>query len=81
MLLSFNIYHFIYFQNENKILDSPETEDVLGVKCTFENECNWTWNKTLNDGFKVVTGTNLSESSLNGPAHDSMNDPYGIYKN
>lgn len=60
-------------------MDSLETEDVLGVKCTFENECNWTWNETLNDGFKVVTGANLSESNLSGPAVDSMNDAAGNY--
>lgn len=67
------------FQNENQIIDTPETEDVLGVKCTFENECNWTWNETLDDGFKVVTGSNLSNSNLIGPTVDTMHDTNGKY--
>lgn len=59
-----------------------EIEEVLGVKCTFESDCAWTWQKHLSDGFYVVTGANLTESNMTGmmpgPAADSFNDANGI---
>lgn len=54
---------------------------MLGVKCNFETECAWTWNKTVTDTFHVVTGGNLTESNLTGmmpgPAADAKDDANG----
>ena len=56
-------------------------EDVLGVKCTFEIQCAWTWNESYVDGFQVVTGANLTNSNrtgmMPGPSADSENNAFG----
>uniref|UniRef100_A0A1B0CWR4 receptor protein-tyrosine kinase n=1 Tax=Lutzomyia longipalpis TaxID=7200 RepID=A0A1B0CWR4_LUTLO len=60
-----------------------EIDDVLGVKCSFETECAWTWNETIVDGFQVVTGANLTESNrtgiMPGPPADALNDAGGHF--
>lgn len=62
---------------------SSKIEDVLGVKCTFETECAWTWNESIPDGFKVVTGANLTELNMTGlmpgPSADAVNNANGHF--
>lgn len=57
-------------------------EDVLGVKCNFENDCAWTWDENVLDGFTVVTGANLTDSNrtgiMPGPGADPTNDANGL---
>lgn len=66
---------------ETKPEISTQIEDRLGVKCNFETECAWTWDKTSNDSFQVITGANLSESNLTGmmpgPVADAKGDANG----
>lgn len=66
---------------KNRIDSSTAIEDSLGVKCNFETECAWTWNKTMSDSFHVVTGGNLTQSNLTGmmpgPATDAQEDANG----
>lgn len=31
-------------------------EEAAGIRCNFESECHWTWDKTLNNTFQVVNG-------------------------
>lgn len=61
-----------------------EKDDRLGVQCTFEKECAWTYDEEVTDGFHVVNGVNLTESNrtgmMPGPSADSANDANGLYK-
>lgn len=60
---------------------STPIEDKLGLKCTFDNECAWTWNTSNSDAFHIVTGANLTETNITGmmpgPAADAKDDANG----
>lgn len=79
------IYGKFYFQPALRPPpeDNPEIdmEEMLGVKCTFERECAWKWDKDIPNGFQVVTGQLLREQNMTGlmpgPDADPKNDAYG----
>jgi hypothetical protein len=79
------ILHFYYFslqlqhRNYQKPLQTVEIEDVLGVKCTFENACAWTWNEDVVDGFYIVSGANLTEANRTGIMPGNRHNYYNIY--
>lgn len=58
-------------------------EDTLGVKCTFETDCAWTWEEKKIDGFQVVTGVNLTNANrtglMPGPIADYENNANGHF--
>lgn len=62
---------------------STQIEDMLGVKCTFETECAWIWNTTINDTFHVVTGANLTQTNITGmmpgPVADAKDNANGEF--
>ncbi|XP_017466502.1 PREDICTED: ALK tyrosine kinase receptor [Rhagoletis zephyria] len=62
---------------------SSEIEDQLGVKCTFETPCAWNWSEGLEDGFQVISGTELVKKNMTGlypgPIADSTEDANGHF--
>ncbi|XP_055625903.1 tyrosine-protein kinase receptor isoform X2 [Toxorhynchites rutilus septentrionalis] len=67
----------------NPLIDGDEAEDDLGMKCNFESECTWTWDKHDHNSFQVVTGANLTESNrtgmMPGPSADGLSDVNGHF--
>lgn len=41
-------------------------DELLGLKCTFETQCAWTWDEGLPDGFGVYTGENITTMNKTG---------------
>ncbi|ALC42076.1 Alk [Drosophila busckii] len=62
---------------------SSEIEDLLGVKCNFETPCAWLFTEHLNDGFQVLTGTELANRNrtgvMPGPVADNIGDANGHF--
>lgn len=56
---------------------------MLGVTCDFETKCMWTYDQTIENGFQVVSGINLTESNrtgmMPGPSIDGQNDALGHF--
>lgn len=40
-----------------------QAEEANGIRCNFETECNWDWDKTQNDTFQVVNLNNVSNAN------------------
>lgn len=50
-------------------------EEAAGIRCHFETECHWTWDKSLNNTFQVVNGKNVSDTGMQpGPSADNAGD-------
>lgn len=43
-----------------------DNEEKLGVKCTFEKPCSWTFDEADGSNFFVTTGTNLTLANITG---------------
>lgn len=43
--------------------NSVQVEEANGVRCSFENECRWEWDKTQNNTFQVVNLSNVSDAN------------------
>lgn len=58
-----------------------QAEESVGIRCNFEVECNWKWDKTQNDTFQVVNGNNITDGNLTGltpePNADNKGDVNG----
>lgn len=53
-------------------------EEAAGIRCTFETECQWTWDKTLNNTFQVVNGKNVTDTGMQpGPSADNAGNVKG----
>lgn len=39
-----------------------QAEEANGIRCNFETECIWEWEKTQNDTFQVVNLNNVSDA-------------------
>lgn len=47
--------------------DDIDSEEKLGVKCTFEKQCAWTFDTNVTGpNFEVTTGVSLKESNVTG---------------
>lgn len=49
-------------------------EEAAGIRCNFETECHWTWDKTLNNTFQVVNGKAFAKTDTGiqpGPSGDN----------
>lgn len=50
-------------------------EEAAGIRCNFESECHWTWDKTLNNTFQVVNSKNTTDTGMQpGPSADNAGD-------
>lgn len=50
-------------------------EEAAGIRCSFESECHWTWDKALNNTFQVVNGKNVTDTGMQpGPSADNPGD-------
>lgn len=50
-------------------------EEMAGIRCDFESECHWTWDKAMNNTFHVVNGRNVSDTGMQpGPSADNAGD-------
>lgn len=60
---------------------NAQAEEEAGIRCNFETECLWKWDKTQNDTFQVVTGKNITDSGslLPGPSADNAGNVHGQY--
>ncbi|XP_067626535.1 tyrosine-protein kinase receptor isoform X2 [Eurosta solidaginis] len=71
------------YETQTDFTPSSEIEDQLGVKCTFETPCAWNWADGLQDGFQVMSGTELSQKNMTGqfpgPVADSSEDANGHF--
>lgn len=48
-------------------IDDIDFDEKLGVKCTFEKPCAWTWDKNVTGpNFEVITGANLTKNNVTG---------------
>lgn len=57
---------------------AAQIEEATGIRCSFETECHWKWDKAQNDTFQVVTGGNISNiGMLPGPNADNAGDVKG----
>lgn len=58
---------------------NAQAEEEAGIRCNFETECLWKWDKTQNDTFQVVTGNNITDtgSLLPGPSADNTGNVHG----
>ena len=60
-------------------------DEKLGVKCSFEKQCAWTWDpiNTTEPNFEVVTGDDLKRLNVTGvmpgPSTDILNDASGHF--
>lgn len=65
------------------VLGATDIEELLGVRCTFENACTWQWTPNLPDGFHVMSGAEVAKKNLTGlypgPLADSLEDANGLY--
>lgn len=43
--------------------NSVQAEEANGVRCNFDTECNWEWDKTQNNTFQVVNLSNVSDAN------------------
>lgn len=73
----------LQFNYHPPLADGSEWDDHLGVTCDFESKCQWEWDENLSDGFKIVSGINLTESNrtglMPGPAIDGSHDAAGHF--
>lgn len=47
--------------------DDTDVDEKLGVKCSFEKPCAWTYDTNIpGDNFEVTTGVHLKESNVTG---------------
>lgn len=57
---------------------NAQAEEAAGIRCSFETECHWTWDKAQNNTFQVVTGSNISETGMQPePGADNAGDVKG----
>lgn len=54
---------------------NTQAEEAAGIRCNFETECHWKWDKTQNETFQLVTGSNLTK--FGGPSADNTGDVNG----
>lgn len=55
-----------------------QAEEAAGIRCNFEAECHWTWDKSENNTFQVVTSSNISDTGMKpGPSADNTGDVKG----
>lgn len=63
--------------------EPSEMDEMLGLKCTFETACAWTWEEGLADGFHVLTGANMTTMNrtgiMPGPTADIYNNANGHF--
>jgi hypothetical protein len=64
--------------------DDIDFDEKLGVKCTFEKPCAWTFDTDVNGtNFEVTTGSDLMSANLTGvmpgPSADNLNDANGHF--
>lgn len=64
--------------------DDIDFDEKLGVKCTFEKPCAWSYDTNVNGtNFEVTTGSNLTNANKTGvtpgPSADALNDANGHF--
>lgn len=47
-------------------MDDYDFDEKLGVKCTFEKQCSWTYDEVDGSNFFVTTGANLTLANITG---------------
>lgn len=66
------------------VADDIDFDEKLGVKCTFEKPCAWSYDTNVNGtNFEVTTGSNLTNANITGvtpgPSADNLNDANGYF--
>ncbi|XP_070504088.1 tyrosine-protein kinase receptor-like [Chironomus tepperi] len=66
------------------VADDVDFDEKLGVKCTFEKPCAWSYDTNVNGtNFEVTTGANLTNANITGvtpgPSADNLNDANGNF--
>lgn len=64
--------------------DDIDFDEKLGVKCSFEKQCAWTYDLNVNGtNFEVTTGQNLTLANITGvtpgPSADNLNNGNGHF--
>lgn len=74
------LFQFANRRNDDGQDSNAQAEEAAGIRCNFETECHWKWDKTQNDTFQMVTGSNITTVGLlPGPSVDSAGDVKGKY--
>lgn len=47
-------------------LEDVDSDETMGVKCSFEKPCSWTFDNVTGSNFKVTTGAALKASNITG---------------